>query len=126
MGRSAPGYNEYARNHRKDGGNPEWHESFEEAHPEELDRHKEHYAYKDPVEGVRDDGKEMPPLAPFPGHGRYPFTAPKVRPMTMYLCTRARKTSAGRSETTEMAAISPQLVPVTVTYSASPVVTVRA
>ena len=34
--------------------------------------------------------------------------------------------SAGRRDTTEIAAISPQLVPVTVTNSASPVVTVRA
>ena len=51
----------------------------------------------------------------------YAFTAPKVKPVMMYFCTKTRKISAGNMDTTATAAIVPHSVPVVVTNSDRPV-----
>src|SRR5262245_49099551 len=103
---------------------------LQKPHPEPVDGDEDHHADEDAVEQFGPDRQEAAAvLANPPGRlarHRYSFTAPNVSPATIWCCTSPRNRRAGSSVSVAVAAICPQLVPVTVTNSARPVVIVLA
>src|SRR6185312_2248075 len=72
---------------------------LQKPHPEQVDGDEDHHADEDAVQQIGPDRQEAAAvLASPPGRlncHRYSFTAPNVRPATMWCCTRPRKMSAG-------------------------------